>query len=40
MKIRNTQNLFFLILLFLRLKCKRINSQNITFLAEIFAIAF
>ena len=39
-KICRTQNLFLLILLFLRLKCKRSNSQSISFLVEIFGIAF
>ena len=39
-KICRTQNLFLLILLFLRLKCKRSNSQSNSFLAKVFAIAF
>ena len=38
-KICHTHNLFLLIL-FLRLKFKRSNSQGISFLAEIFGIAF
>ena len=39
-KVCCNQNLFPLILLFLHLKRKLSNLQNINFLAEIFAIAF